>query len=103
MDSVAASKSAEHAAAPADSARTIASSAIGECHSSEVHGRDTFLVRTPEGRYFRSVKRYRVFREFTHTSLEPITVEEARSLYDKLPTREIPFDEAFPEGESAAD
>lgn len=63
-------------------------------HNLERHGRNTFLYKTPKGRYF--VVRLTMWQGERDT-LEPVTPDEARRLYEEfLPVHEVSYEEAFP-------
>ncbi len=60
----------------------------------ERSGRNTFLYRTPRGRYFAL---HRSMWQGERDSLEPVSVEDARRLYEgALCEHEAPYEEAFP-------
>ncbi len=62
------------------------------------HFRNVFLYRTRAGRYF--VVRLS-FWEGEPNTLEPLSREEARALYEQLPVWEVGPEEAFPDSEPA--
>lgn len=61
----------------------------------ERSGRNTFLYRTPGGRYFTvTLTRWQGERD----TLEPVSQEEAIYLYENaLPEHEVNYSEAFPD------
>lgn len=76
-------------------ATLIASDAYWDGHNFERHGRNTFLYRTPKGRYFTvTLTQWQGERD----TLEPVTQEEAIDLFeDDLPEHEVKYSEAFPD------
>jgi hypothetical protein len=59
----------------------------------ERRGRNTWLYRSPTGRYF--VVRLSQWQG-ERDSLEPLSIEEAKALYESLPEHEQPWESAFP-------
>lgn len=59
----------------------------------ERNGRNRFLYRTPNGRYFAV---YLTMWQDERDALVPLTVEEAADLYEELPEHEVEWQEAFP-------
>lgn len=59
----------------------------------ERHGRNTFLYRTPNGRYFVV---YLTMWQGERNTIKPLTPGEAYELYELLPEKETPAEEAFP-------
>ncbi len=60
----------------------------------ERHGRNTFLFRTAKGRYF---AQYRTqWQGEIDGRLQPLDLDEAISLYENLPEKRVPFEDAFP-------
>ncbi|NPV70422.1 MAG: hypothetical protein HPY55_07245 [Firmicutes bacterium] len=76
-----------------ETATLIASNAYWDGHNWERHGRNTFLYRTPSGNYF---AQYRTCWEGERDRLEPLSLDDAVLLYEQLPEKEVPFEEAFP-------
>ncbi len=63
-------------------------------HNFERHGRNTFLYRTPGGAYFTVMLTQ---WQGEQNTLEPVTLEEAISLYEgSLSEHEVSYAEAFP-------
>ena len=59
----------------------------------ERHGRNTFLYRTPRGRYFAvHLTMWQGERDY----IEPLSEDEAYELYESLPEHELEVEEAFP-------
>lgn len=56
-------------------------------------GRNVFLYRSPNGRYF-AVRLTQW--EGERDRIEPLDVEAAYALYERLPEKELPVEEAFP-------
>lgn len=73
-------------------ATLIASDAYWDGHNYERKGRNTFLFRTPNGRYF---AQHRTQWQSELDRLEPLEQDEAIRLYETLQEKEIPFEEAF--------
>ncbi len=64
-------------------------------HNFERHGRNTWLYRTPKGRYFRVT-----FTQWQgeQDSLEPVDLDEAISLFEgPLTEQRVTYQEAFPD------
>ena len=59
----------------------------------ERHGRQTFLYRTPKGAYFAT---HLTCWQGEQDRLEPLTQDEAITLYEALSERRADFAEAFP-------
>lgn len=77
-----------------ETATLIAHDAFWDGHNYERHGQNTFLYRTPKGNYFRVILTQ---WQGSHDSLEPVSQDEAISLYERdLPVHEVPYGEAFP-------
>ena len=77
----------------ASKATLIAHDVYWDGNNMERHGRNTWLYRTPKGRYF-SVTRTQWQGE--RDSLTPVTEEEARAMYERLPEHAEEYEEAFP-------
>ena len=71
----------------------IADDCYWDGHNYERNGRNTFLYRTQNGRYF--VVRQTLWQG-ERDQLEPLTLEEAIALYEQLPEKSMEFEEAFP-------
>lgn len=56
-------------------------------------GRNTFLFRSPKGRYFAV---YLTRWQGERDRIEALTPEMALDLYERLPEKEVPPEEAFP-------
>jgi len=71
----------------------IADDCYWDGHNWERNGRNTFLYKTQNGRYF--VVRQTLWQG-ERDQLEPLTIDEAIMLYGQLPEKYIEFEEAFP-------
>jgi len=71
----------------------IAHDCYWDGHNMERNGRNTYLYKTPRGRYFAT---YLSLWQGELDRLEPLTLDEAVYLYEQLPEHEVPFEEAFP-------
>jgi len=60
----------------------------------ERHGRNTFLYKTPNNRYF---VLHLTMWQGERDSLEPLTLVEAQALWEQLPEQHIDFEQAFPD------
>ncbi|HHY39477.1 MAG TPA: hypothetical protein GX507_11235 [Clostridia bacterium] len=76
-----------------ETATLLASDAYWDGHNWERHGRNTFLFKTPRGNYF---VQHQTCWQGERDTLEPLSQEEAIRLYEDLPEKEVPFEEAFP-------
>jgi len=77
-----------------EKATLIADDVYWDGHNMERHGRNTFLYRTPGGRYFQVV---RTQWQGEQDSLMPLSPEEARGVYESvLPEHYVEYEEAFP-------
>lgn len=75
-------------------ATLLASDVFWDGHNFERSGRNTWLYRTPNGRYF-TVTRTQWQGE--QDALEPVDLEEAIRLYEReLPEHEESYSDAFP-------
>ena len=71
----------------------IASDAFHDGKNWERRGTNTYLYRTKHGRYF---KQFLTRNENQEPFLEPLSLEDAITLYYKLGQKEKPFEDAFP-------
>ncbi|MBI2952888.1 MAG: hypothetical protein HYY30_01130 [Chloroflexi bacterium] len=71
----------------------IADDEYWDGHNFERHGRNTFLYRTPKGRYF-AVHLTRWQGEWDR--IEPLDEDAAYELYEDLPEKQVDVSEAFP-------
>ena len=62
-------------------------------HNFERHGRNTFLYRSPTGRYFAV---HLTMWQGERNRIVPLSEEDAYNLYERLPEKELPVEEAFP-------
>jgi len=76
-----------------EKATIIAHDCYWDGHNMERNGRNTYLYKTPKGRYFAT---YLSLWQGEIDRLEPLTVDEAVALYERLPEKEVEFEEAFP-------
>lgn len=75
-------------------AELVAGDDYWDGHNYERHGRNTWLYKTPRGRYF-TVTRTQWAGEFD--TLRPVTLDDAIALYeDALTERRLSYAEAFP-------
>jgi hypothetical protein len=75
-------------------ATVIASDCYWDGSNFERHGRNTWLLRTPNGRYFTVT---RTMWQGERDSLCPVCRDVAREMYETdLPEHEAPYAEAFP-------
>ena len=79
-----------------EKATVIAHNVYWDGSNWERHGRNTWLYRTPHGRYFQVVG---TLWQGERDTLTPLSLEEARSLYERLPEHEVAYEDAFPEVE----
>ena len=75
-------------------ATLIAGDDYWDGHNYERHGRNTFLYRTPKGNYF-AIHLTRWQGEID--TLQPLTQDEALTLWQDLPEKRVSFEEAFPD------
>lgn len=78
-----------------ETATLLASDCYWDGHNFERSGRNTFLYRTPNGRYFTvNLTMWQGERD----TLTPVTQEEAIELYEgSLTEHEVKYAEAFPD------
>ena len=76
-----------------EKAEVIAHDAYWDGHNLERHGRNVYLYKTPNGRYFAV---YLTMWQGERDSIEPLSKEGAIELYEQLPEHEVEFEEAFP-------
>ena len=76
-----------------EKATIIAHDCYWDGHNMERNGRNTYLYKTPKGRYFAV---YQTLWQGELDSLEPLEEYEAVYLYGQLPEHEVEFEEAFP-------
>lgn len=75
-------------------ATLIAGNDYWDGHNYERHGHNTFLYRTPKGSYFAV---HLTQWQGEQDRIEPLTTEEAATLYEQLSERRLEFHEAFPD------
>jgi hypothetical protein len=71
----------------------IADDEFWDGHSWQSQGRNTFLYRSPRGRFF--VVNTTCWQGECDT-LEPLSEEEAVELYENLPEQHVAYEDAFP-------
>jgi len=78
-----------------EKAQQIASDRYWDGHNMERHGRNTYLYRTVNGRYFTiNTTCWQGERD----TLDPVTVDEAIQLWQgSLPEHDVQFETAFPD------
>ncbi len=76
-----------------EKAELIADDCYWDGNNFERHGRNTFLYKTPRGRYF-AVRQ--TLWQGERDYLEPMTPEDARDLFESLPEKHMEFEDAFP-------
>jgi len=79
-----------------ETATLLASDAYWDGHNHERRGRNTFLYRTPRGRYFAL---HRTMWQGESDSIEPLDEAEALGLYESMAAHdmaEVSIEEAFP-------
>ncbi|MBS3948389.1 MAG: hypothetical protein KGZ57_08835 [Dethiobacter sp.] len=75
-----------------DKARMVASDRYWDGSNWERHGRNTMLYKTARGAFFlHRTTQWQGERE----SIEPLSMEEAKGYYERLPEYELDFAEAF--------
>ena len=75
-----------------ETAGRVASDRYWDGHNFERSGRNTYLYKTPNGRFF-------LYRSTLWTNerdhIEPVSPDEARQYYEDLPEHEMTYAEAF--------
>lgn len=74
-------------------AELLASDAYWDGHNFERKGRNTFLYRTPNGRYFKLLM---TTWQGERDHLEALEPDAAKKLWETLPEQEMSIEEAFP-------
>mgnify|MGYP001441084465 CR=1 FL=1 len=77
-----------------DAAEIVASDRYWDGHNWERNGRNTYICRTPGGRFFLYVH---TLWESERDVLEPISQDLAMEIYERLPEHEISYADAFGE------
>jgi hypothetical protein len=78
-----------------ETATLIAGDDWWDGHNWERRGTNTFLFRTPRGRYF--VQRRSQWEGADDGRIEPVSVDEAINLYTyELREHRVPYEDAFP-------
>ena len=76
-----------------ETATVIASDEYWDGDNSDNNGRNTYLLRTPYGRYFMAMLST---WEDERNCLEPLSEHEASGLYEELNEHECEYEDAFP-------
>jgi len=76
-----------------ETATLIAGDDYWDGHNFERHGRQTFLYRTPKGSYFAT---YLTCWQGELDRLEPLSQDEAVTMFEGLQEKRMSFEEAFP-------
>ena len=71
----------------------LAHDAYWDGSNMERHGRNTFLYRSPRGRYFAV---HMTMWQGERDRIEPLDEDSAYELYERLPEKEVDAEEAFP-------
>jgi hypothetical protein len=77
-----------------DKATLIAHDAYWNGYNWEQGGRNTFLFKTPKGKFF---AQYQTLLSGETDKIIPLRTNEAMSLYHSLHKKEVPFVVAFPD------
>lgn len=77
-----------------ETATLIASNRFWDGSNFERGGRNTYLYKTPNGRYF---AHHTTQWQGERDSIEAMTTEEAKKLYEELPEHDLDFEAAFGE------
>ena len=78
----------------AKTATVIASDEYWDGQNNDRNGRNTYLLRTPNGRYFTAMLS---MWEDERSCLEPLSEDEATGLYEELSEHECEYEDAFPD------
>lgn len=76
-----------------ETAKLLAGNDWWDGNNFERSGRQSFLYRTPKGAYFAT---HLTCWQGERDSIEPLTADEAASLWESLTEQRMEFDEAFP-------
>jgi len=76
-----------------ETATLIASDAYWDGHNWERHGRNTFLFKTPNDNYFAQLQSQ---WQGERARIDPLSKEDAISMYEILPEKAEDFEIAFP-------
>lgn len=77
-----------------DTATLITSDRYWDGSNWERHGRNTYLYKTPNGRFF---AHHTTCWQGERDHIEPLTLEDAKRLYEQLPEYALDFEAAFGE------
>jgi hypothetical protein len=75
-----------------DTATLLASNRFWDGSNFERNGRNTYLYKTPNGRYF---THHTTQWQGERNTIEAIEVDEAKALYEELPEHESGYEQAF--------
>ncbi len=76
-----------------EKATLLAGNDYWDGHNFERSGTNCFLYRTPKGAYFTvNMSQW----EGSNTHIEPLTIEEAKELFEQLREKGVEYEEAFP-------
>ncbi len=81
-----------------EKAALVASNRFWDGSNFERNGQNTYLYKTPNGRYF---AHHTTCWQGERDTLEALTVDEAKDLYESLPEHDLDFEAAF--GEKVAE
>jgi hypothetical protein len=76
-----------------DTAALVAGDDYFDGHNFERRGRNTFLFRTPKGAYF---AQHLSSWQGESDTLEPLSIDEAITLFERLAEKRMEFEQAFP-------
>ena len=76
-----------------EGATVLAHDAYWNGHNFERRGRNTWLLRTPNGAYFSQTQ---TCWQGEQDEIHPLSQDDAIMLYEELPEQEVEFEQAFP-------
>jgi hypothetical protein len=77
-----------------EKATLVASDRFWDGSNFERHGRNTYLYKTPKGNFFA----YHTTQwQGERNSIEALTIDQAKDLYEQLPEHDLDFEDAFGE------
>lgn len=76
-----------------ETATLLAHDVYWDGHNFERDGRNTWLYRTPRGRYFVVTG---TFWQGERDRLTPLSEEDAQAMYERLPEHEVDYGDALP-------
>lgn len=77
-----------------ETATVLAHNCYWDGNNFERNGRNIWLLRTPNGRYF--LQRQSLWQG-ERDYIEPVSKEEAIEWFEAMPVQEVEFEEAFPD------